>query len=183
MNSNELNKIWKSQKHDFFPTPSRLIIKKAKKQRNRQVIGIAVMSTTIIIILLFTIKFANNRWNNFTMGLVMMFSSLIFRVLLELFTLHRKENQLITLNSLSFYTYLKGYYKSRKIINYIVTPLCFVIYTVGFVMLLPYFKRQFTNGFYTYILISGITSLFVIALIIINSIKKEKRFIDDLQKK
>ena len=180
MENDNLTRIWKSQKNDSSQGEPEYIIKKAKKQRNSQYTAIVIMSITVLILLGYTAYFASGQWNDFSFGLVLMISSLTFRVILEFITLYRKENQLIALDNKAFQAYLKKHYRLRLMINYIITPICFALYIFGFVKLLPYFKAEFSEGFYTYILISGFASLFVIALIVLNSIRKESHFLRQL---
>ncbi|MEL7006278.1 MAG: hypothetical protein AAFN93_26655, partial [Bacteroidota bacterium] len=73
------------------------------------------------------------------------------------------------------------HYQSRLRINYIITPICFAIYVFGFTMLLPFFKNEFSGGFYTYILISGFVSFFVLIIIIAYGILKEHRMLRKLR--
>ena len=183
MKNDKLSEIWNSQQYDSFIENPDQIIKKAKKQRNSQFISIAVMSTTVIILLIYTAYYVGYNWNNFTLGIVLMISSLAFRIVLEFVSLYRKENRLISLDHRSYKKYLKRYYKIRLKVNYIITPICFAIYVFGFTMLLPYFKQMFSKGFYTYILISGIVSFLVIAAIIVNSVRKEHNFLNLLNRK
>ncbi len=182
MENDKLSQIWKSQNNNLTLDAPENIIHKAKKQRKGQWITIAVLSITVIILLLFTTKFVNS-WNHFTFGLMLMISSLVFRLIIELITMYRKESQLIVLDSPSFQQYLKKHYKIRLTINYIITPICFAIYIYGFTTLLPYFKQEFSKGFYSYILVSGFISLFVIAVIIIKTIVKERAFLKQLRSK
>ncbi len=113
---------------------------------------------------------------DFALGLLLMISSLTFRVILEFITIYRKESQLISLDNPSYRKYLRKHYSIRLKVNYIVPPICFVIYIFGFIKLLPYFKQEFSEEFYTYILIFGTVSLLVIAGIVINTVSKQLRF-------
>lgn len=177
MENDKLTQLWNQNKDNSAITAPEIIIKKAKKQRYGQFIAIAVMSLTVLILLTYSIFTINNQWNNFALGLVLMISSLTFRIILEFVSLYQKENQLISLDSISFKKYLKKHYKLRLKVNYIITPICFAIYVFGFTKLLPYFKQAFSEGFYTYILISGIVSLFVLAVIIVKNILNENDFL------
>ena len=183
MKNDILSQIWNSQKSDSIITSSDQIIKKANKQRNGQYISIAVMSVTALILLAYAVYYVGNNWNTFTLGMVLMISSLTFRIVLEFISLYRKENQLVSLDNRSFKKYLKKYYQIRLKVNYIITPVCFAIYTFGFTLLLPYFKEMFSRGFFLYIVISGIVSLIVIAAIIANTIRKEHGFLNSLNGK
>lgn len=182
MKNNKLNDIWNSQMNDSISSDSASIIKKAEKQRKGQLLSILIISTTAIILIAYTAYYALGQWNNFTLGLVLMISSLIFRIVLEFLSLYKKENRLISLDSLSFQQYLKKHYRLRLQVNYFITPVCFAVYLYGFTKLLPYFKQTFSNGFYTYILISGFASLFILAIIILNSIRKENKFFKELNR-
>ena len=117
MKNDQLSQIWKSQSNDLSLNTSQNIIKKAKKQRSGQFITITVLSITLIILIIYAIKFAMGNWNNFALGLMLMISSLAFRLLLEFITIYRKESQLIVLDNQSFQKYLKKYYKIRLKVN------------------------------------------------------------------
>jgi len=183
MKNDTLTKIWNSQRNDSPFTNPDNIIKIAKKQRTRQFVSIAIMSITVIVLVIYAIYYISSQWNNFNLGLLLMISSLTFRIILEFVSLYRKESQLISLDNISFQEYLKRYYRLRLKVNYIITPLCFVVYLYGFSKLLPYFRREFSDGFYTYLLVSGFVSLFVIAIIILKSIVKENNFLKQLNRK
>ena len=184
MKNDKLSQIWNSQKNDLILDNPEDIIKKAQKQRNGQFITIAVLSITAIILIAYAITYVgSSNWNNFTLGLMLMISSLTFRLILEYITIYRKKSQLILLDNQLFEKYLKKYYRMRLKINYMITPISFLIYVFGFTKLLPYFKNAFSEGFYTYIVISGIASLFVLLAIIVNSTLKEQNFLKQLNRK
>lgn len=183
MENDILNKLWKTQNYDVSNQNSRDIISKARQQRTGQYISITVMLITVLILVAYAIYHAFDNWNTFNTGLSLMISSLTFRIILEQYTLYRKESQLISMDLRSFQRYLKKYYKIRMIINYIITPLSIAVYITGFYLLLPYFKGYFSQGFYTYIIVSGIISLLGIMIIILNSIIKEQRFLNQFKKK
>lgn len=180
MENDQLTELWEMQANDSSNFNLKDIITKAKKQRNSQYISITVMSLTVVVLFIYTFYYAFNHWNTFNLGLTLMITSLTFRIILEFYSLYRKEKQLISMAQKSYFAYLKKYYKARQIINFAVTPICIAVYIFGFYLLLPYFKDYFSKGFYTYILISGIFSLIGVSAIIIKSIIKEKRFLKQL---
>lgn len=180
MENNILNNIWNSQDNESISNPE-AIISKAKKQRKRQYWSVLIMSLTVAILIGYTIFVSPNQWNNFALGLLLMILSLVFRILLELRTIYLKESKLISLDNKSYKTYLKKHYKLRLWINYIITPICIAIYIYGFYLLLPYFKREFSEGFYLYLLISGFASIAGVIAVIIYSIRKELRFLNKLK--
>ena len=180
MENDQLTELWEMQANDSSNFNPKDIITKAKKQRNSQYISITVMSLTVVVLFIYTFYYAFNHWNTFNLGLTLMITSLTFRIILEFYSLYRKEKQLISMAQKSYFAYLKKYYKARQIINFAVTPICIAVYIFGFYLLLPYFKDYFSKGFYTYILISGIFSIIGVSAIIIKSIIKEKRFLKQL---
>lgn len=183
MENDNLDKLWEVQADNSSNITPQNIIAKAKKQRNGQYINITVMSLTVIVLITYAFYYAFHQWNTFNLGLVLMIGSLIFRVVLEFFSLYRKEKQLISMPQKSYYIYLKKYYKTRLLVNYIVTPICIAVYIFGFYLLLPYFKQKFSSAFYNYILISGIFSLTVVIIIIVKYVIKEQQFLKQLQTK
>lgn len=181
MENDQLEKLWQSQNLEVAPDGLNAIFSKAKKQRNGQYIAIAVLGVTVLILIVFTLFFAMDQWNDFSLGLVLMIGSLLFRIMLEFFTLYRKKEQLIALSSKDFEFYLQKHYRRRLMINYVITPLCFGIYIYGFLKLLPYFKAEFSSSFYNYILISGVVSLVLIAGLVLRSVLQERRFLNELR--
>tara|TARA_R110002049_G_C9133216_1_gene559144 strand:- start:105 stop:653 length:549 start_codon:yes stop_codon:yes gene_type:complete len=182
MENDNLSKLWELQGNDSSNFNPKDIITKAKKQRNGQYISITVMTLTAVIIIIYVFYYAFNQWNTFNLGLIFMISSLILRIILEFHSLYRKEKQLISLTQKSYLAYLKKYYKTRQIINCTITPVCITVYIFGFYLLLPYFKEYFSNGFFTYIIVSGVISLIVVIVIIVKSTIKEQRYLKQLHK-
>lgn len=182
MENDNLNKLWEMQANDSSNFNPKEIITKAKKQRNRQYTSITVMSLTVILLIIYAFYYAFNQMNTFNLGLILMVTSLTLRIILEFYSLHRKENQLISMTQKSYHAYLKKYYKARQMVNYVITPICIAVYIFGFYLLLPYFKKYFSNGFYTYIIVSGVISLIVVIVIIVKSTIKEQRYLKQLHK-
>lgn len=176
MKNDKIDQIWSGQDEKLPKETLNNILRKANKQRRGQYWVIGIISLTVIILVVYALNFAI-RWDDFTLGLSLMIFSLVFRVILEVITLYRKENQLVRLDHRAFKDYLKKHYRMRLGINYLITPLCFGVYTFGFIKLLPYFKTAFSPGFYNYILISGVISLLILAWIIIRSVMQEQSFL------
>ncbi|MCB0399826.1 MAG: hypothetical protein KDD26_09440, partial [Winogradskyella sp.] len=122
MENDVLNTIWNSQDDKSINNPE-AIISKAKTQRRRQFWSVLIMSLTVAILIGYTIFVSPNQWNNFTLGLLLMISSLVFRIVLELGTIYLKEGKLVTLDNKSYKNYLKKHYKLRFWIHYLVTPI------------------------------------------------------------
>lgn len=180
MNSDQLDKLWASQQPAPLKVQAQAIIAKAKNQRKGQVLSILIMATTVLVLIVFTIYTAGGSWSDFTLGLTIMIGSLVLRIALEFASLFQKGNRLVSLDHYSFTAYLKQHYRTRRSINFFVTPLCFAAYIYGFTKLLPSFQQAFSPGFYIYILISGSASLLVLLFIIGKGILREDRFLRQL---
>ena len=128
MENDTLQKLWKTQKQGVENENPSAIILKAKKQRNGQYFSIVVMCITVSIIGVYAFIFGFRQWNTFNLGLTLMIASLTFRIMLEFYSIFRKEIQLISMDHKAYHQYLKKYFKMRLLTNYIITPICIVIY-------------------------------------------------------
>lgn len=182
MENKELSNIWSAQAQELPVINSKLIIQKATMQRRNQKIGIAVMALTVAILVAYMLWQFTQELNNFMVGLFLMITSLVVRIAIELNASLNKINNLVKLSTSDFTSYLKRFYKWRKTTHYVITPSCFTMYVIGLTMLFPYFKEAFSSGFYTYLIVSAVGSLLVIAFIIYKQVRKELAFLTDLQK-
>ena len=180
MKNDDLSQLWNSQNENPEFEHPEAIVKRANKQRNKQFVSIAIMSTTVLVLVGYAAVYANSEWNAFNWGLLLMISSLSIRVFVEFLTMYIKENQLVLLDAKAFRAYLKKYYRLRLRVNYLLTPICFAVYIFGFVQLLPYFKEAFSEGFYIYLLVSGFGSIAVIAFIVARTVIKELSYLKAL---
>lgn len=180
MEKDKLTQLWSGQQSTITDIDAQQLILKSNKQRNKQLIGIVVMVVTLVILAIYAVLFLPQQWNTFSLGLLLMIGSLTFRIALEFYYRWIKETRLVTMDYKAFQDYLTSYYKSRRWINYVITPICFGLYCYGLILLFPYFKREFSDGFYTYLIYSGALSLLIIAVIIIYGIIKEHRFMKSM---
>lgn len=180
MENSILNDIWQRRIGRVPALDSQDIIKKAVQQRKRQQIGMAVMCLTAGILICYAVWQFPKEINWFITGLFIMISSLIVRIAIEYYSKLRKVSGLLNMNGKQYLKYLKSYYHWRKRIHFAITPICFGSYVFGLWQLFPYFKTEFSSGFYTYLIISGALSLTAIAILIIHQIKKELRFLRGL---
>lgn len=175
MENDLIKNIWNSQSESLQLSDPLSIMKLAKSQRRNQWIGIIIMTFTVLILIYYSIFVSYYQWDNFSLGLILMISTLVVRTLIEVNSIFKKEKELISLNSNDYRNYLNRHYKRRLWINYYLTPVCIIFYAYGFYILLPFFKNEFSNGFYSYILYSGFISIGVITGIILNRINQERK--------
>lgn len=173
---NNLETLWKSTTNTSIPNAN-TIFKEIAKRKYKQRWSYIILSITLLILLVYSTFFLPLVINNFSIGLAVMMGTLIVRICVERYSQYKKEKQLLLLSYNSYKNYLQSFYKKRKWINYVLTPICFLTYIYGFTLLLPYFKTEFSSGFYLYILISGFGSLAVLAIFIAFQIRQEMRFL------
>ncbi len=180
MENKTLHQIWDQQAATTTALEPQEIIKKAAVQQNKQKIGIAVMGITTAILIAYAIWQFPQEINMFIVGLCIMIASLFVRIVIEIKSNWRKAKEIVQLDGKHYLSYLKAFYTKRKRIHFVVTPLCFGAYIFGLWQLFPYFKAEFSSGFYTYLIVSATLSLLVVGMIIINQVKKELRFLKTL---
>ncbi len=179
-----LQSIWNQQGDSKTAVNSGDIIQKSeahfKKIKSNQRWIILILSITLIVLLIYFGWVLTHQIDTLFLGLSLMVGMLFFRVVLEVFSIY-KLRSIRPINTLNTYTeQLKSYYQWRKYIHFLLTPVIYISYTVGFILLLPTFNLHFSRGFYLYCLISGFLFLILMALIIIRSIRKELKQITHL---
>lgn len=181
MENNHLENIWmqKSEKAPAFS--SKQIIEKATAHRRNQNIGIVVLIITVAIVTAYGIWQFPQKFNTFTAGLLLMVVPLIVRIGIELNSKLTKATKLVQLDTRSYKSYLTKHFAWRKVVHLVITPICFTLYIVGLCMLFPYFKNEFSQGFYIYLIVSAVISLAVVAIVIIKQVRKELSFLTTLQ--
>jgi hypothetical protein len=134
---------------------------------------IGILSLTFIILISFFISVgAYNNWTE-SLGLILMIGMLLIRVILELISKQQLQQIDQALNFQSYIEKHKRYFKNRQWIHFVFTPIIYLAYFGGFLAMLPVFKAELSEGFYLYILISGVAVFIVLALFIGFHIRKE----------
>lgn len=180
-----LQNLWGSQKEPKQVVQPQRLIAKAEKQtraiRSKHIITIAVLAATIGIIISYFLWLGFYRINLFTVGIATMVVMLATRILLEM----RSMSKLAAIKPQQDFAHYSGalirFYQWRKKIHYLITPIIYISYFIGFVMLLPTFKQYLGAGFYTYIIVSGMAVFFALAFFIIKQIKKEMALLEHIK--
>ncbi|WP_204344439.1 hypothetical protein [Psychroserpens algicola] len=178
----DLKSQWENQPQQNTPDEgSKLIVSKMNGLRKKQAITNRVLWITVVILIgfFFYVEAFNNR--TVTLALLLMISSLLVRIFIEYFSIKKLKGIDITKNSTAFRTNIITYYKSRIRTHYITTPIIIILYSLGFILLLPTFKKELSEGFYTYIICSAVIILIVMGFFIRNQIKKELSILKGLQ--
>ncbi|MEL1253094.1 hypothetical protein AAEO57_04865 [Flavobacterium sp. DGU38] len=181
----ELQNIWDHQtESDIKPTVTE-IIKKAeahtKKIKRSHFWTKVILSLTSLILISYFIWVGAYRQTLFGFGLCIMITMLLVRIALEWRSAKKLENLKTDVNLIEYSKLAHQFYEWRKKIHYIFTPVIYLAYVVGFTLLLPVFKDNFSRGFYLYILSSGYVFLLIFALLMIRIIKKEIKILNFLK--
>jgi len=186
MNFKDISQNWQNQNTEPSNLPkAELLIQKAKaktkalQRKKWWTIGILSLTFLVLVFFFFSVG-AHQNWSE-SLGLSLMIFMLLSRISIELFSKHHLQH---IDQSLDFQTYvdkLQRYYKMRMWIHYVLTPLIYFAYFGGFVSMLPVFKAELSEGFYLYILISGVVVFIGLALFIVFHIGRELKALELLK--
>jgi hypothetical protein len=172
----QIQELWGNQQNHTAGAPNEIIRKAAqdtKAIKAKHKITIALLCVTVVMLLLYSIAFSSGLVNNALTGLVLMVTSLLIRIAAEAIS-YGRFTVIDIKNSLQQYAQQTVlFYKFRKKILLLLTPLLLVLYTAGFLLLLPGAKQHVSHGFYIYIIVSGILFAIFICWLIAKQTKKE----------
>ncbi|SFZ90058.1 hypothetical protein SAMN05428642_101717 [Flaviramulus basaltis] len=177
-----LKNDWQNQSTQI-PTDDgiKIISNKIKALKSKQRITNIVLLATVAILVFFFFYVAAYTQSTATWGLILMILPLLVRVIIELLSIKKLDKLNKGIDFKSFKIKLESYYKSRKQVHFVLTPVVFAVYVIGFIMLLPNFKQALSSGFYNYILVSSVVIILLLAFFIIKEIKKELLFLNELK--
>ncbi len=178
----KMKQIWKQQP---IAQPSEKDFKQLKNRISQvarsQKIANMVLLLTVGVLLYFFYYINAIAYEHVAWALGAMIGVLLFRVVAELFSIHRLKKISATMDVSSFNTQLQDYYRKRLGVHLVLTPIALLIYCYSFWTLLPSFKISLSKGFYTYIVISSIGVLVVLGVLIFTQIRKELRILNELK--
>ncbi|WP_438946640.1 hypothetical protein [Sediminibacterium sp.] len=182
-----LEQAWQQQsgKGAQRPMPEQLMLlseEQAKQVKAKFRWTIGLLSLTVYILITYFATYAGFSFTTFSIGLLLMIGSLAIRIVLEwISTLQFQQLDRLV----DFSTFLQqstAFYSKRRILHLVITPLLYATYIIGFVLLLPVFKQEFSNGVYLYFVFSGFGSLGVLAWFIYKANRKELAVLKKLQR-
>lgn len=181
---NNIKEIWNSQSEAKPNTTASALIARAKEHtktlKHNHYWTIGIISVTVLILLFYFFWTNSHQFNSLTIGLSVMICMLLFRIILEINSSTKLKSIKPDLSLIDYSQKVKTFYEWRKKIHLILTPIIYISYFIGFTMLLPTFKANFSNGFYIYCLVSGYGFFFVFGYFLIKQIKKELKLIEFL---
>ncbi len=182
---NQMQEIWDSQKVAKPQYTVNELINRSKKQTQKLKLNhyttITIISLTSFILLFYFIWTRSYQFNSLTVGLTLMIVMLVIRIVLEIDSAKKLRNIKPNLSLMNYSIAVKRFYEWRKKIHYVFTPIIYITYFIGFTMLLPTFKVNFSNWFFIYCLVTGYGFFIVFGIFLLIQIKKEIRLIEFLK--
>lgn len=180
-NFKDIKQEWDSRKLSGPDKSYKSIIEKTRKIKKKQTITQVVLSVTAIILIGFFFYVSAYTNPTATLGLFLMIGSLLLRIVIEIYYKLNDKKFDFSQSVKVVHQKLVRYHKIRLTVNYVLTPILFAAYIIGFVVLLPVFKANLPIGFYTYILWSSFIIFALLALFISYHIRKELRELQGLK--
>lgn len=173
----ELQSIWNHQSEANPKRNSNEIIndsnQKVKKLKNNYYLTIGILTTLIIFLSYFYYSIFNSQISRQIKGLEVMIIVIIVRVILESISVFKFKKVDFTTDFKTYTKQLVSFYKFRRLIHFILTPIIYTLYILGFISLLPLFKENLSKGFYLYIQFSGFGFLIFFSFILFKVIKRD----------
>ncbi len=178
----DLRSQWANQGQAEIPKDgAKKILKTIAAVRKKQRITNYVLAVTGSVLIAFFFYVSAYKYQSVMIGLLLMIGALVLRIGLEFSNLRSLKNMDVLTTAEEFKQRMIRYYNERTKVHFILTPIVFLIYSVGFVMLLPAFKASLSAGFYNYIIVSAIVSLVVLCLFIVREVRKELQVLKELK--
>lgn len=165
---------WENQSQSETPIDgAKKIIEKMAYTRKKQKITNVILTSTAVVLVVFFFYISAYKIQTVMIGLLLMIGALAIRIGLELYSLRTLKTMNISEDANGFKLQMIRYYQNRTKVHFIITPIVIIIYSIGFVMLLPAFKSNLSLGFYNYIVVSSIVLLLILGLFIAKQIRNE----------
>jgi hypothetical protein len=179
----DIQDIWKKQSELEIRAsqPEELIQlaeKNTRKIKVKQFWTIGILGVSVLFFFWYSLVIVGFQFSWFHIGIALMLFSLLFRLIVEYISYVSIRR--IDIRS-DFTNYTKGisdFYRKRKKIHCVVTPISVAVYIIGFIFLVPVLKKSFSPAFFWYIIISGWILLILFAVMLIQQIKKEMRLLN-----
>lgn len=183
-----LEQAWQHQANPGLQRPIPEQLMQLSEEQTKQVKAkfrwtIGLLSLVVFILIAYFATYADFRFTSFSNGLLLMIGSLAIRIVLEWINTFQFQQLDRLVDFSTFLQQSTAFYSKRRILHLVITPLLYATYIIGFVLLLPVFKQEFSNGIYLYLVFSGFGSLGVLALFIYKANRKELAVLAKLQRK
>lgn len=175
---NDIQDIWNKQNgpETYLPQMEELIIqaeKNTQKIKTMQYWAIGILGISMLFLSWYAFVYLGLQFSWFHAGLGLMLSALLLRLIAEYRSFRSFHRIDIRTDFMNYTKGIAAFYRSRRKIHYLVTPLAAIAYIAGFTLLLPVFRKSFSTKFFWYIVISGCCLVIVFAIHAIRQTRKE----------
>lgn len=177
----KLQQTWASQPNEIIAQISaETLIKKMSAVQRKYKITRLVLTVTAVVLLLFYFYIHGYKNIKVSIAFAIMGTALFTRIGLE-FLCNQKLNKINPGQNVDQYkNAVIDYYNKRNYVHYLATPATLALYVIGFTMLLPFFEKYLSYGFYMYIVISFIVLCTVGVVFFIVQIRREQNILKEL---
>lgn len=181
----ELQNIWNRQPNVTGNTSATELMKRGEAHLKKVRAGhwgtIIIISVLILVLIGYFVSMKAYQMNGLTIGLTLMIVVMIARVVLEWMSASRFRS-IRPHNSLAaFSAGMQEYYSWRKKIHSVFIPIIYILYVIGFTLLLPAFKANLSYGMYLYCVLSGYGFLTIFAFLLVRILRKEMKLLEFLR--
>lgn len=179
-----LQDLWQQQKPVLKQEP-RVIIQKAMAEQQvfkfRQKSTMAILSVTVGILVWYFMFYLRLSNTAIQLSAALMIGSMLCRVAVEMIS-HWQLHQIDFTQSFKDCTHqFTRFYTFRIWVNFFFTPFTMLLYSYGFIHLLPSLKAHLTEGWYWYIFISGLGFLLGFSIFLFWHVKREIRILQEMK--
>ena len=181
----DLQDIWQSQnisKNNNNVDELISIANKHQKKIKLNHIGtLTTIGILIIILITYYVWIGSYNFSLFTFGLGLMITSMLIRIVIEGVSIRKFESINTELPLFDYCKKATVFYNWRKKIHYVATPIIYLVYLLGFSLLIPTFYREFSTPFFIYLLFSGYGFLIGLAFFLKKKLKNEMEILEFLK--
>jgi len=180
----DFDKIISGWKNQSVPEPNnsseiiRLARERLDDSRKKHLITITVLGITLLVIALYAV-ISHGKGFLFMAGIGLMITSLLVRILIEWNSSETLKKINVAEITSRYLQQLTHFYQLRKRIHGWVTLALFGFYLFGFLLLLPLFKQTVSQGFFIYILVSGLITFSVLIYFIGRKTREELKRLNE----
>lgn len=182
---NQIQELWDSQSKKKPLIHSSDIIQKTEvhlqKIKNKYIGTAIILAITLAVLIAYFLWIGFYKWSLFTAGMSLMIGMLSWRIALELISMKRFSKIKPCTSFIEYSERITAYYIWRKLVHLLYTPIIYLSYIAGFVLLLPVFKLNMSTGMFWYCVISGSVFLIGFGFLLISMIQKEIKMLDYLK--
>src|SRR5690554_2347495 len=142
-NFDQIQELWVGQSDTNTPVQAADIIQKTekhlKKIKRGHIWTVTILVVVVTVLVAYFAWLSLSRWSLFTTGLSLMIGMLVWRISLELISVRRFSKIKPDDSFLEYSDKIATFYTWRKKIHLVQTPIIYLSYIAGFLMLFPGF--------------------------------------------